>query len=56
MNKDWRQICSYTFAITTGCFSFIPENFSQMFILGLFFLSIGAMQLTGFYSYCWLAS
>ena len=27
MNKDWRQICSYTFAITTGCFSFIPEKF-----------------------------
>lgn len=27
-----------------------------MFILGLSFLSIGAMQLIGFYSYCWLAS
>ncbi len=27
MNKHCRQICSYTFAITTGCFSFIPEEF-----------------------------
>lgn len=27
MNKYWQQLFSYTLAITTGCFSFIPEKF-----------------------------
>lgn len=26
MSKFWRYLCSLTFAITTGCFSFIPEE------------------------------
>ena len=26
MSKFWRDLCSLTFAITTGCFSFIPEE------------------------------
>lgn len=26
MSKYWKHLCSYTFAVTTGCFSFIPEE------------------------------
>ncbi len=32
MNKYWKQICSYTFAVTTGSFAFIPEESFSLLI------------------------